>query len=288
MKYPALFNATDNKSIAIKRQYFRALSIYLVLLVLISVAYLFYNGTEWVSVIIAVMFGISLVFIILIANKHFDKKWYIYRAIAESVKTMTWRFIMKAEPYNSDFNNSKDQLLEDFQNMVKSNSDKLDKLPTEYIDQDQITASMVEIRNMSLHDRIDFYRSFRIEDQRNWYLEKSIVNQNKSKQWLFFVISLNVIALLLALSRIWFLKMQFYPVKIFAVGASVCLTWFQANRFSELSTSYSFAALEIGLIMEKSNNIDTEKEFSDFVGDVENAFSREHTTWAARRDVRNP
>jgi len=44
-------------------------------------------------------------------------------------------------------------------------------------------------------------------------------------------------------------------------------------------------AYEIGFIREQISNVSTDKELSDFVKDAENAFSREHTQWAARRDV---
>jgi len=68
------------------------------------------------------------------------------------------------------------------------------------------------------------------------------------------------------------------------MAASV-LSWMQAKRFSELAASYALAAHEISLIREKSMLPNTPDEFSQFVGDAENAFSREHTQWVARKDV---
>ena len=59
----------------------------------------------------------------------------------------------------------------------------------------------------------------------------------------------------------------------------------QAKRFSELASSYTLAAHEIALIREQSFLPKTETEFSLFVSDAENAFSREHTQWVARRDT---
>jgi hypothetical protein len=63
------------------------------------------------------------------------------------------------------------------------------------------------------------------------------------------------------------------------------LSWMQAKRFSELAASYALAAHEISLIKEQSLLPDTDEKFSLFVGDAENAFSREHTQWVARKDV---
>ena len=62
------------------------------------------------------------------------------------------------------------------------------------------------------------------------------------------------------------------------------LGWIQAKRFSELSASYALAAFEISLIKLQSGSIKTDEDLSRFVGDTENAFSREHTQWVARKD----
>ena len=59
----------------------------------------------------------------------------------------------------------------------------------------------------------------------------------------------------------------------------------QAKRYSELAASYALTAHEISLIREQALNPSTEEEFSKFVSDAENAFSREHTQWSARRDI---
>lgn len=88
-----------------------------------------------------------------------------------------------------------------------------------------------------------------------------------------------------AVLRISFSHLDIWTVDIFTTTAAAILVWMQSKRFTELSTSYSLAAHEISLIRERSKNSFTENDFSIFVGDAENAFSREHTQWAARKDV---
>ena len=68
------------------------------------------------------------------------------------------------------------------------------------------------------------------------------------------------------------------------MGASAVLSWLQAKKHRELSTSYSLAAHEIVLIKGEVVSIQTESNLSDFVMNSENAFSREHTQWAARKN----
>ena len=82
-----------------------------------------------------------------------------------------------------------------------------------------------------------------------------------------------------------YVDQPFWPTDVFVAMAASVLSWMQAKRFSELAASYALAAHEIGLIKEQSLLPDTPEKFSLFVGDAENAFSREHTQWVARKDV---
>ena len=73
--------------------------------------------------------------------------------------------------------------------------------------------------------------------------------------------------------------------RVFVAIAASLLSWMQAKRFSELAASYALAAHEIELIRQQSLLPSTDDEFSLFVDDAENAFSREHTQWIARKDT---
>jgi SMODS and SLOG-associating 2TM effector domain 1 len=99
------------------------------------------------------------------------------------------------------------------------------------------------------------------------------------------LIAVNGGAVVLALLRIQFIKADMWPTDIFVAAAASLLSWMQAKRFSELAASYALATHEIGIIREQSLEPNSDEAFSLFVGDAENAFSREHTQWTARRDV---
>ncbi len=74
-----------------------------------------------------------------------------------------------------------------------------------------------------------------------------------------------------------------FPVESVAVAAGAVLTWLQAKKHNELNSSYALAAHEIVLIKGESLDVETEQNLSAFVLDSENAFSREHTQWTARK-----
>ncbi|MCH9305572.1 SLATT domain-containing protein [Escherichia coli] len=96
---------------------------------------------------------------------------------------------------------------------------------------------------------------------------------------------MNTFAVICAVVRVANVDVPFWPTDIFVASAASILTWMQAKRFSELAASYSLTSHEIGLVKEEAKQPNTDEEFSVFVGDAENAFSREHTQWVARKDV---
>ncbi len=74
------------------------------------------------------------------------------------------------------------------------------------------------------------------------------------------------------------------PIEVLAVAASSILTWLQAKKHNELSSSYSLTAHEIILIKSETSRIESEEDFSEYIINCENAFSREHTQWFARKN----
>jgi hypothetical protein len=106
-----------------------------------------------------------------------------------------------------------------------------------------------------------------------------------SRHFFWALIGVNSIAVICAVLRMVYVAQPYWPTDVFIAMAASVLSWMQAKRFSELAASYALAAHEIGLIKEQSMLPDTDDKFSVFVGDAENAFSREHTQWVARKDV---
>jgi len=149
----------------------------------------------------------------------------------------------------------------------------------------QFTPVMELIRARSLEERRLTYADCRIKDQLTWYAKKAAFNRRMSRNFFWALISVNTIAVVCAVLRMVYVNLPFWPTDVFVAIAASVLSWMQAKRFSELAASYALAAHEIGLIREQSMLPDTDDKFSVFVGDAENAFSREHTQWVARKDV---
>ena len=148
---------------------------------------------------------------------------------------------------------------------------------------EQLTARMQEIRRLSLAEKIAFYRQNRVVDQRQWYSAKASSNRARGRFWFSVLIIAYLFAVTCALIKIAVPQFKFYPSGVLAVVASGVLTWMQAKRYSEIAAAYVLTAHEIGILEHGLQSVNTQPEFSKFVGDAESAFSREHTQWAALR-----
>lgn len=282
--YPGLYQAADSAAISAQNAYFRCLSWFLCLLVLGSISNIVSAGSTVGSFMAAILFFGALFFSGLLAWKRYDRSWYGARAVAESVKTIAWRFAMRAEPYHIDDQHAKEQFLVVLDEILQENQHVTKELCDESASFDAISNMMMQIRALSLQERLDLYTAQRVQDQGGWYLRKARLNKLGSVKWFIGIVALNALAIGCAVLRVVCLHCMYIPTDVFAVAAASAVSWLQAKRFTELSTSYALTAHEINISRARSGMVQSEDDFSQFVSDTENAFSREHTQWAARRN----
>ena len=169
--YPSIYQSADELSLASQRLFFRFLFCNLFFLVIaagISIA----NSSE---ILCAVLQVIVLLFalgssIYLYAVRP-DRDWYSARAIAESVKTLTWRYISKAEPFVLGEAADRERFLLGLKQVVDQNKDIAKKL-IGIQSMPQITKEMSRLRDQSISDRLCFYVDQRVVEQLNWYKKK--------------------------------------------------------------------------------------------------------------------
>lgn len=282
--FPALYRSANDLSLESQTHFFRALKLHLVLLVLAAILSIT-NIPHW-SVAMSQLLALlgSLLCSIYLFGWRPDRYWYAGRAVAESIKTITWRYVCRAEPFQGDDAMSRRDFQQKLKAIVAQNKD-IAQVLTKHLDAPQITEVMVQMRAYSVDERKANYAASRIKDQLSWYAKKAAINRRASNGFFGALITTNAVAVVCAIFRIRFVDVPFWPTDIFVATSASLLSWMQAKRFSELASSYALAAHEIGLIREQSLLPSTNEELSLFVSDAENAFSREHTQWVARKDV---
>jgi hypothetical protein len=217
-----------------------------------------------------------------------EKSWYGARAVAESVKTLAWKYAMGAEPYPKT-GNEKDTdriFAEDLRTLLKDRDTLSFAYAGEINAAPQITSTMIALRESSWKDRLAVYEDQRIADQRKWYANKA--KSSSSSEGLLF----NLILMAQGLAFIFAFILVAYPSfsldlpALFATLSASVLAWLQVKRFQETSQSYGVAAHEVGTISTQARHVKDDSSLAAFVKDAESAFSREHTMWVARREER--
>lgn len=283
--FPALYRSADGLSLSSQICFFRALKVHLLLLVIAAILSIV-SIPHWTVAALQLLALLgALGCSIYLFSIRPDKFWYAGRAVAESIKTVTWRYVCRAEPFHGDDANARNIFRETLKAVVEQNRELCQSL-SEHLDGAQITVVMEQMRGRSLEERKATYASDRIGNQLSWYAKKAAFNRCMSKGFFWALIATNSVAVVCAALRIAIVDQPFWPTDVFVAAAASLLSWMQAKRFSELAASYALAAHEISLIKEQSLLSDTDDKFSLFVGDAENAFSREHTQWVARKDVK--
>lgn len=284
--YPALYASSNNASIVSQARYLRFIKSYS--WIMIIAAGFGVNGIEEKNAAIAAALLIiaSLFISILMVIRRDVDNWYRARAVAESVKTSSWRFMMRAEPYQAkDISATKSQFISLIKAVLHEHKDLSHELGSKFSTNDQITSKMCDIRSLNLDERKNTYLQYRIDEQRDWYKSKSEYNKKQGIIWVSILIGCQAFAVFFVLMRIGYPEYGYWPVELFLVGAGGSLTWIQVKKFKELASAYALTAHEVGMVKVELVQINTEESFSQFVADSENAFSREHTQWLARKDI---
>lgn len=279
---PGLYRAANSASQDAQTTHYLCLMSYLFFLVLAAAVSLWFSDLVVGAVISASLFLLTLGILIALRVMRYDDIWYNGRAVAESVKTRSWRWMMRAEPYEHCDNPTTvaKQFINDLKAILKQNQHLAGKLPTKEYMEEPISKSMKAIREMAVDERLKIYKSHRIQNQADWYSRNAVFNKKRSRQWFIVSVALHATAIFMLLLRIYEPKLPL-PVVVVATAASAVLTWVQAKKYNELSSSYSLTVHEIILIKGEAISIKEEHELSNFVVNTETAFSREHTQWIA-------
>jgi hypothetical protein len=287
--YPALYQAADKASVKNQKIYTLLMGFNLSFMIsaaLLSILkLLFPQVVVTIYVIMAAMLLIGLIITFTLKIRKFDDVWYQGRALAESVKTLTWRYITCSEGFESKFTNEQsgkvfiskiEDLVTKFKEYTQHFDSKILLLPN-------VTNKMNEVRGKSFQERREYYAENRIEDQKNWYSDKAEYNRKKQNFWFIIILVAQFLAICSSVFLVVIPCTSWNFVGLFTTVASVGIAWNQLKQHQEHKQAYITAGIELHFIKEKALSITSEDEFSRYVLDSENAISREHTLWLVQK-----
>ena len=291
---PAIFIATDKSSLAGQRHFINQIRLQVVLLSIGAIAGIFTFKVTWGSttsdlpgIVTAVAFLLTLILQLNRFGGRADKVWYSDRAVAESTKTLAWRYAVGGSPFQVGLSEEKADLL-----LIKRLTDMLHKMQTRHAtvllshSTAQITPAMRQLRTQPLEGRREAYAVGRIQNQLDWYTKNAQRNQQNAMLWNGVLVGIESIGVICAIFKI----VGLFQVDVFGLAgtlAGAIVTWMQMKQHQILARSYAVTAMELTAIKEKIPYQQTENDWAHFVDDAEAAISREHTLWLASRSAPN-
>ncbi|WP_051969956.1 DUF4231 domain-containing protein [Kitasatospora azatica] len=289
---PELFHAADSTSLLAQRRSITLVRWELLLLTAAAaVGSLGGGGFAWAA---AAGYLATATLAVALTRQQPLGLWYEGRAAAESVKTLAWKYAVRADAYQPPPTTLPDAeglyqlqlrgLLRGFRHSAA--------LPADAEQQAGVTAAMRELREQPLEVRREVYLRDRVQVQYDWYRAKAGYCERAGRVTEWLGIALPAVGLLLAVLRAVG-TLRFDPLgTVSAVAASVA-AWAQLRQYRPLAAAYRLAADELELVRAQLTQLDlaaggSEELWARLARDAEDAVSREHTTWQARREVRGP
>ena len=290
-RYPSLYRCADAASLRAQATHQFLQKLYLGSLVFGSVASVFtatgsHAVKAYLYAVLAVVLVVGLLILWVMRARQDDKVWFDGRAVAESVKTATWRFMMKVKPFHEE-SRSERLFLADLKEIREARPNWGKHIAAEINPGGSAIANfMKEVRSSSLEERWNFYSRARICDQKTWYAKKAEASFGSGAYWFWAIVILQIVIVILAIVQAASGGLRINPIPIVTTSAAAMAAWSNMKRHDELAQSYALAAQELDEIEVIATYQASEDTFSQIVEQSENSISREHTMWCARRDVR--
>jgi hypothetical protein len=288
--YPALFLAADSASRAAQKRHLTFTGVILGALVVSAALGTLASVFPSISRILALAStaGAALSFMLTAMRKALkpEKLWYGGRAVAESTKSLAWRYMTRAEPYPGSLSAAEadNKFVSDLKTMAKDQAQAALGFGSDYSDRPQITPRMREVRSAALEQRRAVYVAARIEDQRKWYGAKARKSQKIANRYFVLIQVSQALTLAGTVLLLTSAGSKWNVGGVFSALASALIAWLQVRQHEELAQSYAVTALDLGFIEEQAASVTSDDGLSAFVADGENIVSREHALWIARRN----
>jgi hypothetical protein len=233
-------------------------------------------------IVAAIFLVVALTLKVAARQRAYDRIWFDGRAVAETIKSVAWRYAMRVPPYDDDEAAADAALLHDIDAALEARPELVPHLGRLPAGGRQVSAAMRAVRRRGLDGRRAVYLDERVGPQIDWYGGKSEANGLAAARWFWIGLAFEAAALALAVVQTERTGMPDL-VGLLAAVAIAATAWTQLDRHDELNKSYALAAHELSRLRLPVETARDEAAFAQAVDGVEAAVSREHTMWMARR-----
>ncbi|MET8169321.1 DUF4231 domain-containing protein [Streptomyces sp. NPDC005329] len=280
---PELFMKADALSLSGQRAYLRGTRLRLTLAVASAAlaAYTVKIGSiDIASFAIASAFLMTLLIELWMLTGKPERNWYDGRALAESIKTLSWKYAVGSQPFTIAHaaEESERRFIDNMECLMREMPPDSVVLTTPA----RIPERIQDLRISTFTVRREVYLRDRIENQISWYSSKATKHIRSSARWRFTLVAvegLGIAAALFKASGTFSIDLPGILATILGAGSA----WFAARQHESLGRAYTFAANDLSIVHARLRRIEDEAAWAREVADAEEAISREHTMWRASR-----
>jgi hypothetical protein len=284
--YPALYQAADAAAVGGQRAYVRLVGLELTLVILGAVlgsaAAFDPSLATSLPLLGALSFLAAAVLRIVSRDRRYDRQWFDARAVSETVRSATWRYMMRVPPYDQD-PEAEAELAGALRTALDARPELHGALPAAPGGTRHMSQEMRLERTRPVLERRDRYRASRIGDQMAWYREKGAWHRRRSTQFFWLALAAQVGAIgVVGVGIIDPSLARFNFLGLLGAVATAATAMSQLNRHDDLSRTYGRALHELSLIDGLAEGVSTDPQLTAVVIDAEEVISREHNAWVTR------
>jgi len=308
-----IFNAEigkllDEKAIDLKRKNANYTRAYIALLFL-GAGFADMGGLlgDTVSIFAAVICTFSSFLIYrLRSKKNLVEQWTYTRVIAETIKSEWFKYVVGGGDYPIKQEADEETALESLNSNIKQFMDEYKKnihnVGGDYIEPKDLLMDSKSntYRDKALTERLEYYRTSRMENQKMWYETKSKIMRKKVNTYnSIFKVVVGMGTLIGILMWLDLLQNLDIPLinnaDFFSIAIALAFafdSFSSINQYERLSIVYKKSYYDLTESIQEltgtNNDISTsEAVFSEFVEDIENKISNEHKSWSLTTSTKN-
>ena len=282
---PTLFAAADREAVKVQRRLFR-LTASVLLGAIVAAAFgsfsLEHRGLNFAALGSLLGLAAGLTATYLLDRWSPTKRWYDFRALAESAKSLGWLYALGGGDFEIGARSEEEVRVDFIGRLRKLRQQLAPHTPALRDDPVAITDSMVRARAAALDERRDAYRSNRLQAQLSWYRRRSSEHGRSARYWGALTFMSQVAGFLFAFLRLF----EIVSIDLVGIAATVAVSaaaWLRSHDHAGLAEAYRQTAFELSEVEASIGDPVTEAEWATWVASSEAAMSREHTSWLARR-----
>jgi hypothetical protein len=281
---PGLFEAADTASSQGQQEYVNFARLRLMFAVFAAATgtftWLVGHRVDLAAIATAVALAATAAVEVYLQSAKPEELWYDGRALAESAKSLAWRFSVGGLPFEKGDTETATELR--FIDQLKKLLAEAPETSVRPSHRPVVSDRMRALRAADLATRKAGYLTGRITDQHDWYARMATKNAKRAKSWRLSLLMIELFGICAALAK----AIGWVPIDIAGVVGAIIAAgaaWIGLKQHTTLARAYTFAATELGIVKGRLELVDDEESWSREVADSEEAISREHTMWRASR-----